>query len=168
MEKDYNLIPAVWQFDPMACWAASMEWWLRYMSPNRTITTQFDLAKEFQKYTYLPEDDDADAPDENFGGLTKDGLLKMIETKRFKMKHKSLSGVSLSSYYLGLKLKKSPVFISFYDVTAGGYHANVLVKAVSDGRGNQSVTAMEPRTRVFMTRPIIHYQQWNVVIGYAK
>jgi hypothetical protein len=164
MEKDYSTIPAIMQFDPMACWAACMEWWLQYMSPTRPITTQYDLAKELKDYTYLPEDND----DENFGGLTREGMLVLIGKTRFKMKAKEMAGISLSSYYLNKKLKKGPVLISFYDIEAGGYHANVIVDASSDGRGNQSVAAMEPRNRMFTGRPIIHYQQAHIIMGYAK
>ena len=164
MVKDFSTVPGVQQFDDMACWAACMEWWLRYMSPKRDITTQFDLVNEFRNDTYLP----ASESDPNFGGLSHEGMIKMIGKKRFHMKAKEMAGISLSSYYLNKKMKKSPVLITFYDITAGGYHANVLVDAASDGRGNQTVKCMEPRTGSFTVRPIIHYQQSHIIMGYAK
>lgn len=164
MEKDFSTVPATQQIDEMSCWAASMQWWLSYMSPTRPFDTQEQLLHEFRKHTFLPDDYDT----ENYGGLSKEGLIQMLKTTRFKMKHKEMAGISLSSHYLGKKLAKSPVIVSFYDITGGGYHVNVIVRAVSDGRGNQSISAMEPRTGGFLTRTILHYQQGNVVLGYAK
>ncbi|MBS1796488.1 MAG: hypothetical protein JSS81_21740 [Acidobacteria bacterium] len=171
--KNYKTIKPVPQIDDMACWAASLEWWLKYMSPKLPVATQWDLMIDFKSETYYPED----INDPNFGGLSDSGMLNILNAPRFNLGTAYKSGPSMTYEFLSEKLKNGPVIIAFLDwVAAGGSpgetrlnHCNVVIKAKKTESGVVNLTVMEPRKGTFEKyRTISYYQQGDVILGWPK
>lgn len=168
--KDYNTVSPVRQFDDMACWAASMEWWLAYMGGSRPVLNQYDIIDidKVKDNSYYPEDTDTGNADANFGGLTKAGMKALFDHKPFKMQYKRYGAGSLKLASLKKRLKKSPIVIMYYDSTVGGYHANVVVYAGDLLFGlTEGVVSMEPRNPSFESRFLSWYTANEVFIGWA-
>lgn len=171
MAKNYTTVNPVKQMDDMACWAASMQWWLSYMSPKRSVMNQLDIIAipKIAKHTYYPEDSETGNADSNFGGLTKDGMKAMFNHPPFKMQYKKYGAGSLKMSSIKSRLKKSPVLIIYYDSTVGGYHANVIVSVDEIFWGlTESVRTMEPRNPSFESRFLSCYTSNEVYLGWAK
>jgi hypothetical protein len=170
MARDYTTVSPVQQFDDMACWAASMEWWLNYMGGSRPQMTQYDIIqiKKVKDNSYYPEDTDEGNADQNFGGLTKAGMKALFNYSPFKMQYKKYGAGALKLASLTKRLKKSPIVIMYYDATVQGYHANVVVKAeeVLWGLAN-GVTSMEPPNPSFESRFLSWFTSGEVYIGWA-
>lgn len=173
MAKNYKSINPVKQIDDMACWAASLEWWSKYMSPKQPISTQLDLMAEFSEHTYYPENEN----DPNFGGLSEEGLLNILNTPRLNLGTAYKNGASVTFDYLSEKLKNGPAIVAFLDGAAAGSnpggtrlnHVNVIVKVKKNENGTVKVTAMEPRNGTFQKyRVISYYQNGDVIIGWSK
>lgn len=173
MGKKYKSIKPVRQIDDMACWAASLEWWLKYMSPKYPISEQVDLMAEFSSQTYYPED----INDPNFGGLSDEGMLNILNAPRLNLGTAYKSGPTVTYDYLSEKLKKGPAIVAFLDwgataATPGETrlnHVNVVIKAKKHDNGIVALTVMEPRTGTFESyRTISYYQAGDVIIGWSK
>jgi hypothetical protein len=173
MAKKYKSVRPVKQMDDMSCWAASLEWWLRYMSPKYPIATQLDLLSEFKSQTFYPEDEN----DPNFGGLTDAAMLNILNAPRLKLCTAYKNGPSVTYDYLRDKLKHGPAIIAYLDwVAAEGTpgntrlnHVNVLIDVKKYDNGIVMMTVMEPRTGTFETyRTISYYQQGDVILGWKK
>lgn len=173
MAKNYKSVKPVKQIDDMACWAASLEWWLKYMSPKHPVSEQVDLMAEFSEHTYYPEDID----DPNFGGLSDEGMLNILNAPRLNLGTAYKNGASVTFDYLSEKLKKGPVIVAFLDWIAAGAtpgdtrlnHVNVVIKAKKYDNGIVNLTVMEPRNGTFEKyRTISYYQQGDVIIGWPK
>ena len=170
MAKDYNTVSPVKQFDDMACWAASMEWWLAYMGGSRPQIKQLDIISidKINDNTYYPEDSEEGNSDENMGGLTKKGMKALFNHAPFKMQYKKYGAGSLKLTSLKKRLKKSPIVIMYYDSTVGGYHANVVVHAGDILFGlTEGVISMEPRNPSFVSRFLSWFTGGEVYIGWA-
>lgn len=166
MAKDYNTVATVQQFDGMACWAASMEWWLSYMSPARPFMNQYDIIAipALMDETFYPANDNA----ANFGGLSKDGMKAMFNHAPFQMQYKKYAAGSLKMSSLKKRLKKSPIIIIYNDSVAGGYHANVVVQTNESGGVTLSLTSMDPATATFEARFLSWFNSDELYIGWAK
>lgn len=166
MTRDYNTVAPVTQFDEMACWAASMEWWLSYMSPTRPVMTQYDVIaiKKVAAETFYPEDYDTT----NFGGLTKKGMDALFGHPPFKMQKKRYGIGNFSLLSIKKRISKSPLVIIYNDGVVGGYHANVIVSLNQLYGYDFSVTAMDPRTGTFEPRFLSWYTSDELYIGWAK
>lgn len=169
MAKDYTTVSPVQQFDDMACWAASMEWWLSYMGGSRPLLNQYDIIgiKKVKDNSFYPDDTDAGNANSNFGGLTKAGMKALFNHPPFKMQYKRYSAGSLKMSSLKKRLKKSPIVIMYYDSTVQGYHANVIVK-VNDLFGlTETITSMEPRNPSFEARWLMQFTSDELYLGWA-
>ena len=169
-KKDYTTVSPVKQFDDMACWAASMEWWLAYMGGSRPQINQYDIIsiKKVKDNSYYPDDTDEGNADENFGGLTKKGMKALFDYAPFKMQYKKYGAGALKMASLTKRLKKSPIVIMYYDTAVGGYHANVVVYAGDLWFGlTEGVVSMEPRNPSFETRFLSWFTGGEVYIGWA-
>lgn len=173
MSKKYKSIKPVRQIDDMACWAASLEWWLKYMSPKYPVSSQLDLMAEFSSETYYPEDMD----DPNFGGLSDSGMLNILNASRFNLGTAYKNGPSVTFEYLSEKLKNGPAIVAFLDwvacsATPGDTrlnHVNIVIKAKKHDNGIVQMTVMEPRTGTFEKyRTISYYQSGDMIIGWVK
>ncbi len=170
MAKDYSIVSPVQQFDDMACWAASMEWWLNYMGGSRPQLSQYDIIgiKKIKDNSYYPSDTDTGNADQNFGGLTKEGMKALFNHSPFKMQYKRYDAGALKISSIKKRLKKSPIVIMYYDSTVQGYHANVIVKAedvffgLADG-----IVSMEPRNPSFESRFLMWFTTGELYLGWA-
>lgn len=170
MARDYTTVSPVKQFDDMACWAASMEWWLAYMGGSRPQLSQYDVIgiKKVKDNSYYPEDSDTGNADQNFGGLTKNGMKALFNHAPFKMQYKRYGAGALKMENIKKRLKKSPIVIMYYDSTVQGYHANVIVKVDEILWGlTETVKSMEPRNPSFESRFLSWYISGEVYLGWA-
>jgi hypothetical protein len=171
MAKDYTTVAPVKQFDDMACWAASMEWWLRYMSPKRSIMTQIDIVAlpKLKAHTSMPEET-VIGSSANFGGLTAKGMKELFNHSPFRMKHKTYSVGELTLGTLVKRLKSGPAVIIYNDLTVGGFHANVIIHGLETVLGIQiqSVKAMDPSNGTFETRFFSWYTRDEVTLAWPK
>jgi hypothetical protein len=166
--KEYATVSPVKQFDDMACWAASLEWWLSYMGGSRPQMSQYDIIgiKSVKDKSYYPEDSDAGNADQNFGGLTKAGMKALFNYSPFKMQYKRYGAGSLKMSSLKKRLKKSPIMIMYYDSTVQGYHANVIV-SINDLWVTETITTMEPRNPSFEGRWLQQFTGDELYLGWA-
>ncbi len=173
MGKNYKTVKPVKQVDDMACWAAALEWWLKYKSPDLPISIQWDLMTEFKDEIYYPEDDN----DPSFGGLSDAGMLNILNASRFKLGTAYKNGASVTFEFLSEKLKKGPAIVAFLDLAAAGgspgetrlNHVNVVIKAKKKDNGTVYLTVMEPRNGTFEKyRTVSYYQNGDVIIGWSK
>lgn len=174
MASKYKSIKPVKQFDDMACWAASLEWWLKYMSPKYPVSDQINLMAEFSSETYYPEDE----TDENFGGLSDASMLNILNAPRFNLGTAYKNGASVTYDFLKEKLKNGPAIVAFLDKGATSAttpaetrlnHVNIVIKAKKQDNGVIKMTVMEPRTGTFEKyRTITYYQHGDVIIGWVK
>ncbi|MBX3500086.1 MAG: hypothetical protein KF889_11620 [Alphaproteobacteria bacterium] len=144
-KNNYKSVPAIGQFDRMACWAACLAWWLKAVKDGRPSWTQSQVISEYDKHT------EAD------GGFNPQTLIDVFKNdSRLKIS----AGVFKTSQYRGrgLPLGDKPVMIA-YNHPQAGTHMNVLF-----GQVNRDVIAMEPyhpypgkdgqRTGIFVDRNV--------------
>lgn len=166
MAKYYRNVRPVPQTYPMSCWAASLEWWTRYMSPTRLVTMEQWLIDEYRAFTANVSDTDP-----NYGAMKADYMLTLLNEKHlFKMGTAYKSGYNLTPDYLNEKLAKGPVFISYYegDPNVDGGHCNVIINCkVTENTGLAMCRTMEPATGTFMKKCLDHYYTGDVILGWA-
>ena len=170
MARDYATVSPVLQFDQMACWAASMEWWLRYMGGSRPQLSQYDIIsiQAVKDATFYPPDNDAGNANQDFGGLTKDGMKALFDHPPFRMQYKQYGAGSLRLSSLEKRLKKSPIVIIYYNSSVQGYHANVVVKAEEILWGMAtSIKVMEPQNPSFEPQFLSWFTARELYIGWA-
>jgi hypothetical protein len=165
MSKNYKQFSPVKQYFDMSCWAASLEWWSRYMSPQKTLKVQSSLIYEARDLGYSP----------NVAPLEPDYAALQIEHTETMLRRPDFAGMNaarvssfdLTPTYLKEKLAKGPMFISYYDASVGGGHANIIINCKTKSTGISSVRVMEPRTGTFERRTIdFYYNDGETIIGW--
>ena len=163
MTKDYKQINPVAQIEPMSCWAASMEWWLRYMTPGiRTFRTQDEIAAITEIYKHI--DYNIEGP--GYGGLSEAGVIALC--KVFDLNYKIFSALTLENIRTILVESMSPLLVIYNDINAGGYHANIIIKRFKTFGTPRGVIAMEPNGGSFQYRFIEYYNRGQLYLAYAK
>jgi hypothetical protein len=140
------------------------------MSPKRSVMNQINILAipKIAENTYYPEET-VTGSDSDFGGLTKEGLKAMFNHSAFKMQYKKYPAGSLKLESIRKRLKKSPVFIAYYDPSVGGYHANVIVSINDMFWGlPEMIETMEPRHPSFESRLLFWYTSKEVCLGWSK
>jgi hypothetical protein len=167
MSKDYTQTMPVLQLGAMNCWAASMEWWLKYMSPERAIMYQDQIAaiENIDKHI----DYNVDSP--QYGGLTEDGMKALC--LEFQMDYLVYGtgnlGIDLNTIKYRLDNSGAPLLIVFQDpAVQGGLHANVIVRRFKTLGVTRGVVAMEPRNPSFSYRFMEYYQMGNAMLAWKK
>lgn len=161
-QKDYASVTPVQQFDNMACWAASMEWWLKYMSPKRNVVDQINI---------LTINGVAQNTDPNTGGLNQAGMKALFNHGPFRMRHKRYAGGSMDTTKInGRLMRKGPIVIIYNEPAVNGYHANVIVppRDYANTTSLLYLTTMDPNTATFENRPFQHYMRNEYFMAWAK
>ncbi len=165
MSKNYKQFSPVRQNFKMSCWAASLEWWSRYMSPQKPLTFQSSLIYEARDLGYSPN---VDPLDPNYAALQIEHTETMLKRPDFAgMSAARVSSFDLTPTYLKEKLARGPIFISYYDASVGGGHANIIINCKTKSNGISSVRVMEPSTGTFIRRTIdFYYNDGDTIIGW--
>ncbi len=155
MAKDYTTIAAIQQFDPTACWAASLEWWAKAIG-NRAVITQLNLLP-----LYLAHWDSRD-PDTNpdYGTVSRAGLIAIISDSRWRMDCFPISGSACTCVYLNQKMRHGPCLLGYWDTGVGGNHV-----VVAYGASETHVAVMDPNGARFRGRPVSVFTSREVIIG---
>ena len=155
MGKDYLHITPVAQFDPTACWAASLEWWARAIG-GRTIVRQLDLINIYLRYWDSSGDPDTNP---NYGTISRAGLIAVINDARWSMTSSAMAGSQLTTSLLNQKMRYGPVLIGYYEPAVSGNHV-----VVAYGASDTHVAVMNPDGGHFRGWPIGHFTQSQEVI----
>ncbi|HKX84195.1 MAG TPA: hypothetical protein VJL58_08250, partial [Pyrinomonadaceae bacterium] len=126
MASKYRYIDAVGQYDENACWAASLEWWLK--ATNLGNIYQDDV------FEYYPSFRDTN------GTITREGIQTLITDPQWYMSYDHVvSATTFSKSKVKQHLKSGPMYIGYWDQKVGGYHVNVIY-----AYGAGQVSVMEP------------------------
>lgn len=167
MSKNYRNYSPVKQNFKMSCWAASLEWWTKYMSPTKSLQFQSALIYEAREKGYSPN---VDPLDENYGGMEIQNIETILKrADLFGMSAARIKTFDLSPEYMNAKLAKGPMFISYYEASVGGGHANIIINCKTKSNGSASVRVMEPNTGQFLRRDIAYYyNDGDTIIGWLN
>lgn len=150
---------AVAQFDQTACWAASLEWWLRCMHQSRTVRNQLDLVNQFVDYW----DHDESSP--GYGTITGIGLGHIMADSSIRMNHVVRASGTWDGSFISGKLPVSPVLIAYNELEVGGFHVNII-HSLNDTE-TADVNVMDPNRGRYRTRSHSHFTSRNYVLGWA-
>lgn len=156
MAKDYRSVAPVAQFDPTACWAASLEWWARAIG-GRNVVRQLDLLNIYVRYW------DSRDPDNNpnYGTMSRESLIAVINDPRWGMTATTMHGTRLTTTLLNHKMRLGPVILGYYEPSVGGNHV-----VVAYGASNTHVAVMNPDGGHFRGLPVAHYaHSAEVILG---
>ncbi len=130
----YHSIRPVQQFDPTACWAASLEWWARAIG-NRTVVDQLNLLNVYSAYW------DSRDPDTNpdYGTVSAANLKRILRDSRWSMDVAEIRPSSFSCQYVNSKMGHGPIIVGYYDTGVQGNHV-----VVSFGASATHVAVMDP------------------------
>ncbi|MHC5536889.1 hypothetical protein ACYOEI_01285 [Singulisphaera rosea] len=170
-------IAPVQQMDPTCCWAASLEFWSRKMSPGRTVQTQLQLIKQYKSYWDVSSTS-GQVP-EQYGTITGGQLISIMNEARWRMDVTSFKGSQLKESLVSKMLKEGPFVLGYHDFTVGGGHANVILSieahlapwadlTLGDLGGTYLVSSMDPGTGVFTSRYLEYYSLGNCYAGYPR
>jgi hypothetical protein len=154
MAKNYLQIRPVQQFDPTACWAASLEWWARAIG-GRPVIRQIELLNLYLRYW------DSSNPDTNpnYGTISRDGLIAVLNDTRWGMSAEAMPGVRLTTTLINQKMRRGPVIVGYYEPAVQGNHV-----VVAYGASNTHIAAMNPDGGRFIGLPAAHYSHSAEVI----
>jgi hypothetical protein len=144
-----NFPRPVAQFDPTACWAASLEWWLRSMQPARTVVSQLDLINVFSAYW-----NQEDGPE--YGTVSAENLVQIVGNERFGMTYTVKR--QFDKGFVKDKLTRSPVLLGYYEPEVSGFHA-VIIHSLNQNGANGDVNIMDPNGGRFRTRGAWRFTQ---------
>ncbi len=167
MAKHYRNYNPVKQNFGMSCWAASLEWWTTYMSPLKPIQYQSSLIYEARAKGYSPNVDPLDA---NYGAMEIQHIETMLKrTDLFGMNTARMKSFELTPEFIKEKLAKGPIFISYYEQSVGGGHANIIINCKTNKKDSSSVRVMEPNIPKFVRRDLIYYyNDGDMIIGWLN
>src|ERR1041384_7718709 len=94
---------AVAQFDATACWAAGLEWWVRWIAQIRRVRDQLNLVNEFRAYWNTDED----SPE--YGTVTGENLGHIMDSDSIKMAYVVKEAGTWDKPLVSQKLSLSPV-----------------------------------------------------------
>ena len=155
-----NYPHAVRQFDPTACWAAGLEWWLRCMRDSRSLITQLNLINRFASLW----NQDEDSPE--YGTITGEGLGVVMNDDAIRMDHVVRTASSWDKDFINTKLPISPVLIGYYEPEVNGFHVNIIHSL--NNTETADVNVMDPNGGRFRTRSNRHFKSRNYVLGWAR
>ncbi len=151
---------AVAQFDATACWAASLEWWLRCMSQTRRVRNQLDLVNQFVQYWNSNEASPA------YGTITGEGLGHILDDASINMEYVVKAAGTWDKPLVSQKLSISPVLIAYNELEVGGFHVNII-HSLNDTT-TADVNVMDPNRGRYRTRSNSRFTSGNYVLGWAK
>lgn len=151
---------AIRQFDPTACWAAGLEWWLRCMRASRTIITQINLINRFAGLWNTDED----SPE--YGTVTGEALGQIMADDAIRMSYAVKVSGSWDAAFVESKLAISPVLIGYYEPAVSGFHV-VIIHSLNAG-DSADVNIMDPNGGRYRTRTHGHFNSRNYVLGWAQ
>jgi hypothetical protein len=135
------------------------------MGSQKPLTFQSSLIYEARDLGYSP----------NVAPLEPDYAALLIEHAETMLRRPNFAGMNaarvssfdLTPTYLKEKLARGPMFISYYDASVGGGHANIIINCKTKSNGISSVRVMEPRTATFERRTIdFYYNDGDTIIGW--
>ena len=137
---------AVAQFDPTACWAAGLEWWLRCMTqmPHRNVINQLDLINRFVQYW------NHDESSSEYGTIDGIGLGHVMDDAAINMSYAVRAAGRWDGALITEKLAISPVLIGYLETEVGGFHVNVI-HSLNDTT-SADVNVMDPNRGRYRTR----------------
>jgi hypothetical protein len=150
---------AVAQFDPTACWAAGLEWWLKCMVNSRTVRNQLSLINDFVAFWNSDEDDP------EYGTITGVGLGHIMDAPSIRMDYLVKGHGSWDRTLIETKLAISPILIGYNETEVGGFHVNVIHSLNGD---SPDVNVMDPNGGRYRTRGHGQFNVSDYVVGWAK
>ncbi|MDQ6786938.1 MAG: hypothetical protein M3033_09040 [Acidobacteriota bacterium] len=147
------------QFDPTACWAAGLEWWLRCMRNSRAFTSQLDLINRFSEYW----NHDEDSPE--YGTITGVNFGHIMDHDSIRMSYVVRAAGSWDKDFIAGKLDISPVVIGYNEQEVNGFHVNVIHSL--NNTASADVNVMDPNGGRYRTRSNQHFKSGNYVLGWA-
>ena len=154
-----NYPHVVAQFDQTACWAASLEWWLRCMRNSRTVRNQLDLLNQFVAYW----NHDANSPE--YGTITGENLGHILDDGSIRMSYVVKGFGNWDTALVNEKLAISPVFIGYNETEVNGFHANIIHSLNTDPA---DVNVMDPNGGRYRTRRHTSFTTANYVLAWAR
>lgn len=151
----YHSITPVQQFDPTACWAASLEWWARAVGGGRQVITQLNLLNMYLRYW------DSSNPDTNpnYGTVSRGNLIAIIRDPRWRMDCYTVQPSNFSCYYINQKMRHGPCILGYLKPGLGNH------VVVSYGASNTHIAVMDPDGAKFAGRPLAHYTSAELIVG---
>ncbi|WP_128548716.1 hypothetical protein [Larkinella soli] len=124
------------QFDQAACWAACLEWWLRYMNYNRH--GHFTIRNQMSIMSHFSGEWNADDTSSGYGTIPPAALRRVVRSDWFQMEDESRTG--LDAAFISGKLQRSPVVVG-YQKPGVGPHINIIFEY---NPGNHRVRSFDP------------------------
>ena len=147
VRNKYRNITPVKQHHPNACWAAALEWWLKAVNNNNTISRSA-LWKEADVKSRYENDSTTNTvlseSHADYGVLEEAEMLWLLKQPRWGMAAYKMTGFDGSS--LESLLENGPVYIGYFDSFSNGNHVNVICGYNAE---LNMVEVMEPRTGKF-------------------
>jgi len=150
------------QFDPTACWAASLEWWLRCMSVTRTIRNQLTLINEFVAHW----DSSNPETNPNYGTITAQGLVDILDSSSIRMNYVVRGAGTWNRAHVEEKLALSPVLIAYNETEVNGFHLNVIHSL--NPTTTADVNVMDPNRGRYRTRSHTRFNTRDYILAWAK
>jgi hypothetical protein len=147
-----NFPRPVAQFDQTACWAASLDWWLKCMQPARTPISQYDIINAFNAYWNHDEDSS------EYGTVSAENLVRIVADDRFGLAYTVKSQFDVP--FIRNKLTRGPVLLGYYEPDVSGFHA-VVIHTAHPGSANGDVSIMDPNGGRFRSRGAWRFTQRN-------
>jgi len=151
---------AVAQFDPTACWAAGLEWWLRCMHESRVVTNQLNLLSRFVRYW------NSDESSPEYGTITGENFGHILDDDSIRMSYIVRAPGSWDKDHIAEKLAISPVIIGYHEQEVDGFHVNVIHSL--NNTATADVNVMDPNRGRYRTRSNHHFKTRHYVLGWAK
>ncbi len=154
MARNYRSTRPIQQFDPTACWAATLEWWAR-ATGNRTVITQLNLLNVYLRYW------DSSNPDTNpdYGTVSRNNLMAIIRDGRWRMNCVAIPGRNFTCYYVNQNIRHGPLIVGYRKPGLGNHVVSVY------GASNTHIACMDPDGARFHGRVASHYQSNEVIVG---
>jgi len=166
MAKSYKHFSPVKQNFKMSCWAASLEWWTRFMSPAKSIQFQSSLIYDARDKGYSPN---VEPLDDNYGGMEIQHIETVLKSAEFGMTTARMKCFEMTPEFINEKLAKGPVFISYYEPKVGGGHANIIINCKTKWDGSATMRVMEPDIPKYEKRHIsYYYNDGDMILGWLN
>jgi len=155
MAKNYRSITPIQQFDPTACWAASLEWWAGAVGGGRGVVTQMNLLNLYLSYW------DSSNPDTNpnYGTVSRGNLIAIIQDPRWRMDCFTVQPNDFDCYYINRKMKYGPCLLGYMRPGIGKH------VVVAYGASDTHIAVMDPDGAKFIGHSLAHYKTTELIIG---
>jgi hypothetical protein len=155
--SNFRSVTPVQQFDPTACWAASLEWWAKAIH-DRTLITQLNLLVVYKDKW----DSTNPETNPNYGTVSRANLISIFEDGRWRMTCEAISGTSFTCAHANKRMAKGPILVG-YNKPGIGNHVVVVY-----GASETHIARMDPDGAQFVGSQAAHYQGGEVIIGYPS